>query len=87
MFFLYNTVVMPGKKMNSIKNEEQYEALKDKGMSKEKAARIANSNDQGGGTQYEKRSKKELYEQAQKVGIEGRSNMNKKELIHALRTN
>jgi hypothetical protein len=30
---------------SSIKNEKQYEALKDKGMSKERAARIANSPD------------------------------------------
>ena len=29
----------------SIKNNKQYEALKDKGMSKERAARIANSPD------------------------------------------
>ena len=29
----------------SIKNEKQYEALKDKGMSKDRAARIANSPD------------------------------------------
>lgn len=28
---------------SSIKNEKQYEALKDKGMSKERAAKIANS--------------------------------------------
>ena len=33
---------MPGKKSN-VKNEKQYEALKDKGMSKERAAKIANS--------------------------------------------
>jgi len=33
---------MPNKSSN-IKNEKQYEALKDKGMSKERAARIANS--------------------------------------------
>jgi hypothetical protein len=33
---------MPGKRA-SIKNEKQYEALRDKGMSKERAARIANS--------------------------------------------
>ena len=33
---------MPGKRA-SVKNEKQYEALKDKGMSKERAARIANS--------------------------------------------
>jgi hypothetical protein len=31
------------KKRPSVKNEDQYEALKDKGMSKERAARIANS--------------------------------------------
>ena len=33
---------MPGKRP-SVKNERQYEALKEKGMSKERAARIANS--------------------------------------------
>jgi hypothetical protein len=33
---------MPSKSSN-VKNEEQYEALKDKGMSKQRAARIANS--------------------------------------------
>jgi hypothetical protein len=33
---------MPSKKAN-VKNEKQYEALKDKGMSKERAAKIANS--------------------------------------------
>lgn len=33
---------MPSKSAN-VKNERQYEALKDKGMSKSRAARIANS--------------------------------------------
>jgi len=33
---------MPNKHAG-VKNEKQYEALKDKGMSKERAARIANS--------------------------------------------
>ncbi len=33
---------MPGKRA-SVKNEKQYETLKEKGMSKERAARIANS--------------------------------------------
>ena len=33
---------MPGKSAR-VKNEKQYEALKDKGMSKERAAKIANS--------------------------------------------
>jgi hypothetical protein len=35
---------MPSKSAN-VKNEKQYEALKKKGMSKERAARIANSPD------------------------------------------
>jgi hypothetical protein len=33
---------VPNKRPN-VKNEKQYEALKDKGMSKQRAARIANS--------------------------------------------
>jgi hypothetical protein len=33
---------MPGKRP-SVKNEKQYEKLKEKGMSKERAARISNS--------------------------------------------
>ncbi|RZT00054.1 DUF7218 family protein [Aquimarina brevivitae] len=74
-----------------IKNEDQYEALREKGYSKEKSARIANTKDSGekGGAakKYEKRTKEELYEQAKKVGIEGRSTMNKEELIEALRNN
>lgn len=72
-----------------IKNEDQYEALRDEGASKEKAARIANSSQSGkkGGksSKYEDRSKEELYKKAQEVGIEGRSKMSKKELINALR--
>ncbi|WP_378175451.1 Rho termination factor N-terminal domain-containing protein [Aquimarina sp. SS2-1] len=75
----------------TIKNEDQYEALRDKGYSQEKAARIANTTNSGkkGGkaSKYEDRTKKELYNQAQKVGIEGRSKMNKKQLIKALRNN
>lgn len=73
----------------SIKNDKQYEDLRDKGMSKEKAARIANTPNSGkkGGKaeKYEDRTKEELYEQAKKVGIEGRSDMTKDELIDALR--
>jgi hypothetical protein len=34
--------LMPGKSAH-VKNEKQYEALKDKGMSKQRAAKIANS--------------------------------------------
>lgn len=75
----------------SIKNEDQYEALRDKGYSKEKAARIANTSNAGkkGGKAkpYEEWTKEELYDQAKNVGIEGRSKMNKSELIKALRNN
>jgi hypothetical protein len=77
---------------SSVKDDEQYEALRREGASKEKAARIANSGSRsstgkkgGNASNYEDRTKDELYEQAKKVGIEGRSNMSKKELISALR--
>lgn len=76
-------------KRPSIKNEEQYEALREQGMSKEKAARIANTPNAGekGGEaeKYEERTFDELYEQASEIGIDGRSKMNKEELIKALR--
>lgn len=50
---------MPGKRAN-VKNERQYEALKDKGMSKQRAARIANSPDaskHGGEASHRKHTK------------------------------
>lgn len=72
-----------------IKDDERYEALREQGYSKEKSARIANSDQPGkkGGKAkpYEERSKKELYQKAKEIGIEGRSKMNKSELINALR--
>lgn len=72
-----------------VKNEAQYEALRDKGMSKTKAARIANTPDSGkkGGKaqKYEDRSKSDLYNKAKEVGIQGRSKMSKEALIDALR--
>lgn len=76
---------------NQIKDDEQYESLRDEGMSKEKAARIANTDrekaaERGGSSKsYEDWSKDDLYERAQEVGIEGRSDMDKDELIDALR--
>ena len=78
----------------SIKNEDTYEELRDKGYSKEKAARIANAqaNDKqnpskkgGKNPAYEDWTKEELYDKAQDIGIEGRSDMTKDELIKALR--
>lgn len=57
-----------------IKNEKQYETLREEGMSKEKAARIAHaeaSKKGGEHKKYEKWTKEELYDKAQKVGIEG----------------
>jgi hypothetical protein len=44
VFDSHEEVAMPGRRAN-VKNEKQYEALKDKGMSKERAAKIANSPD------------------------------------------
>ena len=74
-----------------VKNPDQYEALRDKGYSKEKSARIANSegaSERGGKAKaYEDQTKKQVYEEAKKVGIEGRSKMSKAELVKALRNN
>jgi hypothetical protein len=45
---------MPSRSAN-VKNEDQYEALKDKGMSKQRAAKIANSpkaSEHGGTTSH-----------------------------------
>ena len=72
-----------------IKDEEKYDALRKQGASKEKAARIANTPDSaekgGKASDYDDRSREELYAKAKEVGIEGRSKMTKKELINALR--
>lgn len=75
----------------SIKDDAQYEELRDEGMSKEKAARIANTPRQeaakrgGKADPYEEWTKDELYEKAEELSIEGRSSMDKDELIEALR--
>ena len=80
---------------SSVKDDEQYEALRDQGASKEKAARIANANAGSSGnsaskrggkaSEYEDQTKDELMERAREIGIEGRSKMDKGELISALR--
>ena len=75
----------------SIKDDEQYEALREKGMGKEKAARIANTPRHqaalrgGKAAAYEEWTKDDLYQKAKEIGIEGRSGMTKSELINALR--
>ncbi|TFL16698.1 DUF7218 family protein [Jannaschia formosa] len=78
-----------------IKDDETYEALRDDGASKEKAARIANAqaSDQqhpshkgGKSPAYQDWSKDDLYGRAQELDIEGRSDMTKDELIEALRS-
>jgi hypothetical protein len=80
---------------SSVKDETQYDALRRQGASKEKAARIANASSgssrsstgrKGGKSQkYEEWSKKDLYDKAKQVGIEGRSSMSKSQLVDALR--
>lgn len=69
-----------------MKNAKQYSALIAEGYSEKAAARITNTpTKEGSPLQYEEHSKKELYELAQKLDIEGRSEMNKSGLVKALR--
>ncbi len=72
-----------------IKDDKLYEDLRKDGASKEKAARIANAKAEGSldhkGTRLEDRTKEELYDEAKEIGIEGRSDMTKDELIDAIR--
>lgn len=76
---------------SSVKDDKQYEKLRKKGESKEKAARIANVSRSGAGKRGGKRgsyddwTKDDLMQRAKEIGISGRSNMNKGELIDALR--
>ena len=79
----------------SVKDPEMYEALRDDGASKEKAARISNAaagssrstvGRKGGNAEnYEDRTKDELLKRARELGIDGRSRMTKAQLVDALR--
>lgn len=84
-----------GKHGPSIKDDKTYDALRDEGASKEKAARIANASAAEGkdavgrrggeAGDYDDWTVDDLQERAAEIGIEGRSDMNKDELIDALR--
>ena len=89
-------VEMPGKKHGpSIKDPDQYEALRRKGTSNERAARISNESAgssrskvgrRGGSARdYDERTNEQLLRRARQVGIKGRSKMTKRELLSALR--
>jgi hypothetical protein len=76
---------------SSIKDSKQYEALRREGASKEKAARIANTDRKsaakkgGKSGSYEDWTKQDLQKRAAEIGIDGRSKMSKGELVKALR--
>jgi Rho termination factor, N-terminal domain len=77
----------------SVKDDALYEKLREEGESKEKAARIANARAAGENVgkkgaeaeSYEECTVGELRERAAELGIEGRSEMDKGEVIDALR--
>ncbi|URW76846.1 Rho termination factor [Sphingomonas donggukensis] len=73
----------------SIKDDALYEELLKQGNSKEKAARIANAKAAGtlshDSTKLEDRTRDQLDDEAREIGIEGRSDMSKDELVKAIR--
>lgn len=88
---------MPAKKSPgpSVKDEGLYEKLRDEGNSKQKSARIANAASNtsrkqvgrkgGSSPSYDEWTVRDLRKRAAEIGIEGRSTMNKSELVRALR--
>jgi hypothetical protein len=87
---------MPNRKPGpSVKDPELYEKLRDEGNSKQKSARIANAaantsrrsvGKRGGKSRaYDDWTVADLRKRAAQVGVEGRSKMDKQQLIKALR--
>ncbi len=79
----------------SVKDPKQYEALRDQGASKEKAARIANAaagssrkqvGKKGGKSpSYADWSKEDLVKRAREIGVKGRSDWSKEDLVKRAR--
>ena len=88
---------MPGKKKPgpSVKDDEVYEAIRDEGGSKEKAARIANASAnssrekvgrQGGQAgSYDDWTVQDLRKRAKELGLSGYSGKKKSDLVAMLR--
>ena len=88
---------MPGKKKPgpSVKDDKVYEAIRDEGGSKEKAARIANASAaqsrssvgrKGGESgSYDDWNVEDLRRRAKELGMSGYSGKNKSELVSMLR--
>ena len=88
---------MPGKKKPgpSVKDDKVYEAIRDQGGSKEKAARIANASATSGRSSVGKKGGKsgsyddwkveDLRKRARELGMSGYSGKKKSELVSMLR--
>ena len=88
---------MPGKKKPgpSVKDDKMYEAVRDQGGSKEKAARIANASAARGRSSVGKKGGKsgsyddwkveDLRKRAKELGLSGYSGKKKSELVSMLR--
>ena len=80
---------------SSIKDEKTYKAMRKKGESKQKAARVANASaaqgrskvgSKGGrSSAYDDWTVDKLRKRAAEIGIKGRSSMSKSQLVDALR--